>query len=302
MLMFRKFSMLAAAGLCAAMLAAPAARAATDCPNDGTVRFGVEPFDSAAKLVPIYGHLGDLIASKLGCKVQVFIATSYNAEIEAMRNGKLEFGEFGPLGYVLAHQVAKAEAVAAFAGTDGKPDSYTAGIVTWPGSGITTLEGVKGKSFAYADPASTSGHLFPAYWLGKNGIDPDKGVKGYYAGSHAATFEALRNHKVLAGELNSQQIESATLSGEYKASDYVELWRSPAIPNDPIVVRGDLPAGFKARLTNVLQNLDLSSLPENDRKIIGMSGLRLVPQTDGAFDQIRDMVHVLNIDLNKLNS
>ena len=51
--MFRKFSMLAAAGLCAAMLAAPAARAATDCPNGGTVRFGVEPFESAAKLVPI---------------------------------------------------------------------------------------------------------------------------------------------------------------------------------------------------------------------------------------------------------
>jgi phosphonate transport system substrate-binding protein len=300
--MFRKFSMLAAAGLCAAMLAAPAARAATDCPNGGTVRFGVEPFDSAAKLVPIYGHVSELIASKLGCKVQVFIATSYNAEIEAMRNGKLEFGEFGPLGYVLAHQVAKAEAVAAFAGADGKPDTYTAGIVTWPGSGVTTLADVKGKSFAYADPASTSGHLFPAYWLQKNGIDPDKGVKGYYAGSHAATFEALRNHKVLAGELNSDQIESATVSGEYKASDYVELWRSPAIPNDPLVVYGNLPAGFKARLTNVLQNLDLSSLPENDRKIIGVPGAHLVPQTDASFDQIRDMVHILHIDLTKLNS
>ena len=32
-----------------------------------------------------------------------------------MRSGKLEIGEFGPLGYVLAHQVAKAQAVAGFA-------------------------------------------------------------------------------------------------------------------------------------------------------------------------------------------
>jgi phosphonate transport system substrate-binding protein len=295
---------LLAATILAATATSPAAHAANaaDCPNDGVVRFGVEPFDTSAKLVPIYDQLAKLISAKIGCEVKVYIATSYNAEIEAMRNGKLEFGEFGPLGYVLAHQVAKAQAVAAFANGDGKPDTYTAGIVTWPGSGITTLADVKGKSFAFADPASTSGHLFPAYWLEKNGIDPDKGVKGYYAGSHAATFEALRNHKVLAGELNSEQIDSATLSGEYKAGDYVELWRSPAIPNDPIVVRGDLPAGFKTRLTNILQNLDLSSLPADDRKIIGMSGARLVPQSDASFDQIRDMVHILHIDLTKLNS
>src|ERR1700745_3417289 len=90
---------------------------------------GVEPYATAARLVPIYQKVGELIGEKLGCKVEVFVATSYNAEIEAMRNGKLEFGEFGPLGYVLAHQVAKAEAVAAFADKDGKPDSYTAGIV-----------------------------------------------------------------------------------------------------------------------------------------------------------------------------
>ena len=51
-----------------------------------------------------------------------------------------------------------------------------------------------------------------------------------------------------------------------------------------------------------MEGVDLSPLPENDRKIIGMSGLRLVPQTDGAFDQIRDMVHILHIDLTKLNS
>jgi phosphonate transport system substrate-binding protein len=298
----RLSALFAAAGLSAAVLAAPAAHAAAaDCPNGGTIRFGVEPYDSTAKLVPIYGHIADLIGQKMDCKVEVFIATSYNAEIEAMRADKLEFGEFGPLGYVLAHEVAKAEAVATFADKDGKPDSYTAGIVTWPGSGITKLADVRGKSFAFADPASTSGHLFPAYWLAKNGIDPDKDIKAYYAGGHAGSFEALRNHKALAGELNSEQITSASLSGSYKPGMFVELWRSGPIPIDPIVVRGDLPAGFKARLTKVLQNLDLSTLPANDRKIIGVHGIRMVPQTDAAFNPIRDLVHVLHIDLSKLS-
>src|ERR1700735_3196013 len=130
--------------------AAPAARAANaaDCPNDGVVRFGVEPFDTSAKLVPIYDHIGKLLGEKIGCEVKVYIATNYNAEIEAMRSGKLEIGEFGPLGYVLAHQVAKAEAVAAFSSKDGKPDTYWASLVTYPGSGIKTVTEIKGHSFA----------------------------------------------------------------------------------------------------------------------------------------------------------
>ena len=114
--------------------AAVAAGGRSDCP-DSTVRdFGVEPYDTAARLVPIYQKVGELIGKQLGCPVQVFVATNYNAEIEAMRDGKLEIGEFGPLGYVLAHQVAKAEAVAAFGTADGKPGTYWASIVTYSGS------------------------------------------------------------------------------------------------------------------------------------------------------------------------
>ena len=286
----------------ATTVAVPALAADTHCPEGGTVRFGVEPYDTAARLVPIYEKVGKLIGDKLGCPVEVFVATSYNAEIEAMRNGKLEIGEFGPLGYVLAHQVAKAEAVAAFGDDSGKPDTYWASIVTYPESGIKTVEEIKGHSFAFSDPASTSGHLFPAYGLRKAGLDPDKDVRALYAGSHTASFEALYNHKVDAGELNSEQLESAKQRGHYKDGDLVFLWKSDPIPTDPFCVRGDLPADFKARLVTVLQNLDLTTLDPADRKIMVGAGItRTVPQTDSAYDGIRDLVKTLNIDLEKLS-
>ncbi len=274
---------------------------APDCPNGGVVRFGVEPYDTAPKLAPIYEHIGKILSEKLGCEVKVFVTTNYNAEIEAMRNGKLEIGEFGPLGYVLAHQVAKAEAVAAFGTPDGKPDTYWASLVTYPSSGIKTAAEIKGHSFAFSDPASTSGHLFPAFAMRKAGLDPDKDVQAVYAGSHTASFEALYNKKVDAGELNMEQVESAKMRGHYQDGDFVVLWKSDPIPNDPICVRGDLPEGFKKRLTEVLQNLDLSVLSADDKKIIGLGGTRFVPQTDGAYDLIRDLVKTLNIDLNKLS-
>jgi phosphonate transport system substrate-binding protein len=292
----------AAAIAFAALTTSPQPAVADDCPNGGTVRFGIEPYDTAARLTPIYEKVGKLIGDKIGCKVEIYVATGYNAEIEAMRNGKLEVGEFGPLGYVLAHQVAKAEAVAAFGSADGKPVRYWASVVTYPTSGIKTIADLRGHSFAFSDAASTSGHLFPAYGLRKGGLDPDKDVKAIYAGSHTASFEAIYNHKVDAGELNSEQLESATQRGHYKDGDLVFLWKSDPIPTDPVAIRSDLPGPFKKKLTDALQHLDLTSLDPADRKIMVGAGItQLVPQPDQAYDGIRDLVKTLNIDLQKLS-
>ncbi|HLN39703.1 MAG TPA: phosphate/phosphite/phosphonate ABC transporter substrate-binding protein [Xanthobacteraceae bacterium] len=295
-------SIAAAMAIAAAIATNPAPAAADDCPAGGTVRFGVEPYDTATRLVPIYEKIGKMIGDKIGCKVEVFIATGYNAEIEAMRNGKLELAEFGPLGYVLAHQVAKAEAVAAFGSADGKTVTYWASLVTYPTSGIKTVADIRGHSFAFSDAASTSGHLFPAYGLRKAGLDPDKDIKAIYAGSHTASFEAIYNHKVDAGELNSEQLESAKQRGHYNDGDLVFLWKSDPIPTDPFAVRGDMPDAFKKKLADAVQHLDLMSLDPADRKILVGAGItQLVPQTDQAYDLIRDLVKTLNIDLEKLS-
>jgi len=292
----------AAIAIAATVATSPQPARADDCPTGGTVRFGVEPYDTAARLVPIYEKIGKLISDKVGCKVEVFVATGYNAEIEAMRNGKLELAEFGPLGYVLAHQVAKAEAVAAFGATDGKPVTYWASVITYPSSGIKSVADIRGHSFAFSDAASTSGHLFPAYGLRKAGLDPDQDVKAIYAGSHTASFEAIYNHKVDAGELNSEQLESATQRGHYKDGDMIFLWKSDPIPTDPFAVRGDLPDALKKKLTDAVRHLDLMSLDPADRKILVGAGItQIVLQTDQSYDLIRDLVKTLHIDLAKLN-
>jgi phosphonate transport system substrate-binding protein len=276
--------------------------AATDCPNGGTIRFGLEPFEAASRLLPAYDALTKLLSAKLGCPVELSITTSYNAEIEAMRNGKLDVGEFGPLGYVLAHQVAHADSVATYGDDSGKPIAYYASIVSWRGSGITSLKDVANRSFAYSDPASTSGHLFPAYGLRTHGIDPDHGVRPVFAGSHTASFEALRNKKVDAGELNSNEVESATQAGEYTPSDWVTLWKSAPIPNDAIAVRRDLPDPFKLRFAQVMQSLPFSELSPDVVKVFpAAKTTRFVPMPDGAYDGIRDLVKTLNVDLTKLS-
>lgn len=288
-------------GFAALIATSTGALAAHGCPSGG-INYGVIPYDASAAFVPLYHKIAHIISEKMGCPVNLKIGTSYNATIEAMRAGKIDVAEFGPLSYILASKIAGAEVVATYATPDGKPDTYTASVVTWPGSGITTLKGVAGHSFAYSDPASTSGHLFPAYALKSAGIDPDHGVKAVYAGSHTASYEALLHHKVEAGEINSQEIISATIAGIYKPSDFVTLWTSQPIPDDPITVRSNLPAAYKAKLTEVLQTLDLSSIPADELKVTGLKGKGYVAIDDHAYDGIRDLVTVLHLDLAKMGS
>jgi phosphonate transport system substrate-binding protein len=287
--------------LASCCMAATVHAAVPDCPDGGVVHFGVVPGEDTAQLLPIYQRIGKLIADRLGCPVVAQTGTSYTAVIEAMRAHRVDMATFGAFSYVLAHQVADAQAVATFAAADGSPGSYFATITTWPGSGITTLQQVKGKAFAFSDPASTSGHLIPSYGLVKAGIDPDKDIRPFYTGSHTASFEALRNHKVPVGELNSIAIAGARLAGFYNPADYVTLWKSAPIPNGPIAVRGDLPPAFKARLTQILRTLDLRSMPAHDMKFLGRSDSHaFAPVDDHSYDGIRDVVSVLHLDLSKM--
>lgn len=273
------------------------------CPS-GTLNFGVEPYEDAAVLAPAYQPLSDALGQALGCAVQLNITTNYTAEIEAMRSNKLDIAEFGPLAYVFAQKLANAELVATFSDENGQPATYFATITSWPASGVTDVTQLGGHTFAYSDPASTSGHLYPAFALKSNGIDPDTGVQAVYAGSHTSSFEALRNHKVDAGELNSDQMSSATAADEYTPEQFVTLWQSEPIPQDPITVRGNLPADAKQKIKDALLAFDFSTLPPDVQKMfnsdVAMAGTHLVPDDDTYFDEIRSLVSTLNVDLNSL--
>jgi phosphonate transport system substrate-binding protein len=71
-----KVSKVLAAVAFAAGLASGAAHAEGACPNNGVVRFGVEPYESAQRMLPVYTDLAKMIGDKLGCTVQLYVATS----------------------------------------------------------------------------------------------------------------------------------------------------------------------------------------------------------------------------------
>lgn len=224
------------------------------CPN-GKVRFGVEPFEDPARLTPAARALADALSKSLDCPVELTITEDYSAEVLAMQNGKLDLGIFGPLGYVFAAQRAKAEAVASFADSTGKLSSYTAGIWVPATSDITSLTQLRGKSLALASIGSTSGDALPRKALLDAGL-AKKDVKIDYAGGHPQSLLALVHGSVDAAEINTQQLASAKAAGTFDETKFRKIWASAPIPNDPVTVRGTLPAEFKTAVRDALLELD----------------------------------------------
>lgn len=226
---------------------------AAACAN-GQIRFGVEPFEDPAKLEPAFTVLAAALEKKLGCPIRLQIVESYSAEVLAMQNGQLDMGVFGPLGYVFAHQRAKAEAVASFADASGTLSSYKAGIWVPKSSPVQTIADLKGKTLALSSAGSTSGDALPRYAIQKAGLAAAD-VKANYAGGHPQALLALVNGKVDAAEINTQQQATATKEGTFDPSEFRQIWASDPIPNDPITVSGSMSAEAKKEIEAALLGL-----------------------------------------------
>ncbi|GII03844.1 phosphate/phosphite/phosphonate ABC transporter substrate-binding protein [Planobispora takensis] len=233
---------------------ASAGASSATCPG-GKIRFGVEPYEDPAKLKPAYEVLAAALQRKLDCPVELKIVEDYSAEVLAMRNGRLELAQFGPLGYVFASTKADARPVASFADAEGALTTYTAGIWVPAASPVTSIEELSGKSLALSSPGSTSGDALPRYALTAAGL-AESAVRIDYTGGHPEALLALVNGKADAAEINSQQLATAQAEGAFDPAKFRRIWTSEAIPNDPITVSGKLEESFRDAVTAALLDLE----------------------------------------------
>ncbi|WP_422758662.1 phosphate/phosphite/phosphonate ABC transporter substrate-binding protein [Paenarthrobacter sp. C1] len=219
------------------------------------MKFGIEPYEDPAKLKPAYDVLAAALSKKLECPVTVQVVEDYAAEVLAMRNGKLDLGQFGPLGYVFADTKAGAEPLVSFGTAEKELSSYTAGIWVPKDSPIQAIGDLNGKSLALGSVGSTSGDVLPRFGLREAGI-ADADLTMDYTGGHPEALLALTNGKVDAAEINSQTLATAIAAGTFAKDDFRQVWTSNPIPNDPITVRGDADPAFKQAVKEAFLSLE----------------------------------------------
>ena len=258
-----------------------------------TLTLGLLPAEDPRLIMSEAQPLIERLEQALKVEVKPFVATDYNGVIEAMRAKKLDIAFYGPFSYVLAAQVADAEAfVIAPMGKAGA--TYKSVIIARKDHNIRTLADLKGKNFAFVDPSSTSGHLFPKAGLLKAGYDPDTYFgRVIFSGGHDASVVAVQNNKVDAAAIADALLEVAIARGVVNKDEIVVVWTSDPIPGAPFAMRKDLPPETKKRI--IAAFAELKDIPWG-KQSIG----RFEPVGDSAYNVVRDTAKLLNLDLKKM--
>ncbi len=232
-----------------------------------------------------------------GLHFKTSIATSYAAVIEAMGAGKVDIGWLATFSYVLAKQKYDVDLLLIVV-RFGSP-FYRGQIITRIDSGIKTLSDLKGKKFAYVDPASTSGHLYPKTLLLSKGLNPDRLFsQSLFAGSHNAVIFSVLKKEVDAGATYDDARAAVAKTHPEVFKQLRVIAYTQDIPNDTVSARKDLDPAIKLKIKTGLMRL--SKTPEGSKvlkKVYGISGFM---DFDGLFDPVREAGRlVLDLDLKK---
>ena len=215
----------------AAGLATAIAISATSVQAAETVRFAVTDVEGLEMLQREYGPFADVLREASGMEVELFPVTSRTAAAEAMRAEKVDFVLTGPAEYVVMRKLTEAFPVVAFS----RPDYFSA-IVVMADSGINAPADLKGKSVAFSDVGSTSGHLGPMQLLADYGLDPSKELKPLHVHRNVG-HEALKRGDVAGLGVNyrSWTDKVRAKDADLPAGAFKVIARGPDLPNDVLV-------------------------------------------------------------------
>src|ERR687895_616198 len=160
----------------AALLVIPTLHAAEQggTAKPGVITVGFIPAEDSRAMVRQSQAILDIVAKHTGMKIDTFVGSDYNATIEALRAGHIDVALLGPFSYVLATTVAPVEAFAVTVVARTMQPSYKSIIIAAKDGPINSIADLKGKTFAFVDPASTSGFMVPSAAFVKAGITPER--------------------------------------------------------------------------------------------------------------------------------
>jgi len=262
------------------------------------IRMMFVPSGDAQVIVKGGQEVAKLLQKETGLHFKTSVATSYAAVIEAMGAGKVDIGWLATFSYVLAKDKYDVELLLVVQ-RFGSP-FYRGQIMVRADSGINSLDNLQGKRFAFVDPASTSGHLYPKTLLLSKGLDPKTFFgKTIFVGSHNAVVLSIYKGEVDGGAAydGSRAAVAKTYPDVFEKIKVLAYTKE--IPNDTVSVRKELPEGLKVKLRNGLKKI--SDSPKGSKILKRLYGISGLMDLDGLFDPVREAGRLLDLNLENPN-
>jgi phosphonate transport system substrate-binding protein len=238
-----------------AHLAIPLALAALAFPlHAQSLKVSAIPDESPTELLRKFKPLGAYLEQKTGLKVDWTPVNDYPAVVEGLAAKRIDLAWLGGFTFVQA-RIRTGDAIPiAQRVEDEKLLSY---YIVPKSSAAQTLQDLKGKTFAFGSPASTSGHLMPRFFLLKAGINPDKDfTRLAFSGAHDATVAFVASGRAEAGALNASVYDKLVDKGDANAKAVRILQTTPPYYDYNWTVRGGLDPALVKKLTAAFLDLD----------------------------------------------
>jgi phosphonate transport system substrate-binding protein len=243
----------------------------------------------APNMLPVYRFLAERIGEHLGRPVEFVVGTSF----DQFEQGEADLGVICGLPYVwLADRhPSPVEPLAAPVLTGARYGSrpiYYSDVIVRHDSPISRVEELEGRSWAYNEPASHSGHTVTLYSLVAMGARP-----GFVGPVVEAGFHQRAIRLVVGGAVDAAAIDSQVLAIELR--DHPRLAGSLRVIDvfgpstiQPVVAASRLPSRLKDQVREVLVTLadDPAARPVLEYGLID----RFAPVGDAAYDDIRAML------------
>lgn len=222
-----------------------------------TVGFGILSVESQGATVSRFSEFPAYFRAKLGVDCRIFQATDFAGVVQALTGGQIPMARLGPASYASAwiDSNGAVEPLVTWYAPTGQAGYYSVLIVR-ADSPFQSLEDLRGKTLAWADPNSTSGYLVPLGALRAQNIDParffsrtvfsgghEQSVLGVLGGNFDAAFTWTADDDAFG------QLRMMIDRGVLRRDRIRVILQSSLIPNPPITVRKDMPADMKEDLT-----------------------------------------------------
>lgn len=280
-----------------ALMALPAA--AQDWKTDyRIVRFGILSGENEKDRIARYEPMVAYLKEKLGVEVEVFSAGNHDGVVQALAAGQIEFSWLGPSAYAAAWTETNGGVIPLFTSQQNDDSvGYYSVVATRCDAGYKTLDDLKGKTMAFADPDSASGYTVPYYNLHAQGYVPEEFFGAVpFSGSHESgimgvvngQFDAAATHWTNEKAGNIQRMVSKDM---IKEGDVCVVWKSPLIMASPFTARASLPAGLIEDMTKVMLAMPTDA-PEVFKQVSGgdaSTSKAYVPVTHDQYQILIDM-------------
>ena len=153
------------------------------------IQMAFTPSTQAATISTNGNAIKTALEKSTGLSINVTVMTSYAAQVEAMCAGSVDMGFFAPLQMTLLLSKGCGTPVIGALRKDDTGQlatTYKSQILVRADSGITDINGLKGKKFAFVDPLSASGYVYPTLVVkNKTGQEPKTFFSStIFAGGH----------------------------------------------------------------------------------------------------------------------